>query len=260
MIDGHIHIERGEYTLDWINQFVRRAVEMNLDEIRLLEHNFRFEEFVPMYDSVCAYSDFVNAWFHRVGGVKKLDDYLRLIDKVRGEKWPVRIKFGLEVCYFKEFEDLTAKLTQYKGFDFLLGSIHFVNDFAFDHTADLWAGLDVDTIYRSYFDDSVSLAKSGLFDGIGHPDSIKLFGHKPSFALTEYYEKLATALAESNMYADENSGVFRRCSDTATLGIDAEFLKILKKHNVPIITSSDAHRPEDVGDKIREMEQLVAAC
>ena len=62
------------------------------------------------------------------------------------------------------------------------------------------------------------------------------------------------------MYADENSGVFRRCSDTATLGIDAEFLKILKKHNVPIITSSDAHRPEDVGDKIREMEQLVAAC
>ena len=137
MIDGHIHIERGEYTLDWINQFVRRAVEMNLDEIRLLEHNFRFEEFVPMYDSVCAYSDFVNAWFHRVGGVKKLDDYLRLIDQVRGEKWPVRIKFGLEVCYFKEFEDLTAKLTQGKGFDFLLGSIHFVNDFAFDHTADL---------------------------------------------------------------------------------------------------------------------------
>ena len=34
MIDGHIHIERGEYTLDWINQFVRRAVEMNLDEIK----------------------------------------------------------------------------------------------------------------------------------------------------------------------------------------------------------------------------------
>ena len=103
-----------------------------------------------------------------------------------------------------------------------------MNDFAFDHTVDLWAGLNVDTIYRSYFDDSVSLAKSGLFDGIGHPDAIKLFGHKPSFSLTEYYEKLATALAESNMYADENSGVFRRCSDTATLGIDAEFLKILK--------------------------------
>ena len=56
MIDGHIHIERGEYTLDWINRFVNRAVEMQIDEIWLLEHGYRFEEFVPMYDSVCAYS------------------------------------------------------------------------------------------------------------------------------------------------------------------------------------------------------------
>ncbi len=38
MIDGHIHIERGAYTLDWINQFVSKAVEMEIDEIRLLEH------------------------------------------------------------------------------------------------------------------------------------------------------------------------------------------------------------------------------
>ena len=42
MIDGHIHIGRGEYTLDWINQFVNRAVEMQLNEIRLLEHCYRF--------------------------------------------------------------------------------------------------------------------------------------------------------------------------------------------------------------------------
>lgn len=54
MIDGHIHIERGTYTLDWINQFVSKAVEMEIDEIRLLEHCYRFDEFVPMYDSVCA--------------------------------------------------------------------------------------------------------------------------------------------------------------------------------------------------------------
>ena len=48
MIDGHIHIERGEYALDWINQFVNRAVEMQIDEIWLLEHCYRFEEFVEI--------------------------------------------------------------------------------------------------------------------------------------------------------------------------------------------------------------------
>ena len=75
MTDGHIHIERGAYTLDWINQFVSKAVEMEIDEIRLLEHCYRFEEFVPMYDSVCAYSEYVDAWFHRNAGVHKLADY-----------------------------------------------------------------------------------------------------------------------------------------------------------------------------------------
>lgn len=40
MTDGHIHIERGPYTLNWIDRFVSRAVEMGLDEIRLLEHNY----------------------------------------------------------------------------------------------------------------------------------------------------------------------------------------------------------------------------
>ena len=73
MIDGHIHIERGPYTLDWINQFVNRAVEMQMDEIRLLEHCYRFEEFVPMYDSVCAYSEYANTVAKALKKIPSLD-------------------------------------------------------------------------------------------------------------------------------------------------------------------------------------------
>ena len=32
MIDGHIHIERGEYTLEWINKFVDTAAKNGIDE------------------------------------------------------------------------------------------------------------------------------------------------------------------------------------------------------------------------------------
>ena len=145
MIDGHIHIERGEYTLDWINQFVSKAVEMGIDEIRLLEHCYRFEEFVPMYDSVCAYSEYVDAWFHRNANVHKLADYLELIERVRNKQFPVEIKFG-------------------------------------------------------------------------------------------------------------------QCPETASLGMDEELLRILKKNHVKIIPSSDAHCPEDVGYKIKELNSLIASC
>lgn len=257
MIDGHIHIERGAYTLDWINQFVKKAVEMELDEIRLLEHSYRFVEFVPMYHSVCAYSEYVDAWFHRNAGAHRLADYFELMERVRNEKFPVEIKFGLEICYFKEFEGFTAELTKEKGFDFLLGSVHFVDDFAFDHKAEHWTGLDVDKIYRRYFEDSILLAKSGIFDGIGHPDAIKLFGHKPSYSLSDSYERLAEELSKSNMYADQNSGAARRCPETASLGMNEELLRSLKKHHVKIISSSDAHCPEDVGDRIRELNSLA---
>jgi histidinol-phosphatase (PHP family) len=260
MTDGHIHIERGDYTLEWIKRFADRAAETGLDEIRLLEHSFRFVEFVPMYDSVRAHSGFVDEWFGRVGGVRGLGEYPELIDKVRSVRFPVVIRFGLEICYFKEHEGLIAELTRGKGFDFLLGSVHFVDGFAFDHKPEHWEGIDIDRIFRRYFEDEVSLAKSGIFDGIGHPDTIKLFGHKPSFPLTGYYERLAAALAESGMYADQNSGAERRCPATAPLGMDRELISILIKHGVPIVTSSDAHCPEDVGYRIRDLEEIVSGC
>lgn len=82
MVDGHIHIERGEYTLEWIEQFVGKAIEMELDEIQLLEHCYRFKEFEPMYDSVCKYSDYIDKWFYRQSYGLQLGDYLHVIQKL----------------------------------------------------------------------------------------------------------------------------------------------------------------------------------
>ena len=258
MIDGHIHIERGPYTLEWIDRFVEQAVRMKLTEIRLLEHNYMFPEFAPMYDNVCSQNGFVRDWFQHKAGFKDLRGYLDLIEKVRGRSYPVTIKFGLEICYFKDSEDFIRDHTQDLGLDFLLGSMHFADSFAFDHNADLWQGVDVDKVFRRYFEDSVFLAESGLFDGIGHPDQIKMFGHKASFPLNDYYESLAAALSKNNMYADQNSGAHRRCPDTAELGMNKELIRALNDHGVPVITSSDAHCPEDVGYKIEEMSRCFS--
>ena len=49
MRDVHIHIERGNYTKEWIDRFVEQAMNMGLEEIYLLEHSHRFKEFAPMY-------------------------------------------------------------------------------------------------------------------------------------------------------------------------------------------------------------------
>lgn len=257
MLDCHIHIERGEYTLDWINQFVQTAKEKKLDEIWLLEHCYRFREFVPMYDDVCAYSDYIDKWVHKKAGVLGLSDYLSLVERIGRKDIGIRIKFGLEVCYFKEFENLVYQNTKDSGLDFLVGSVHFIDSFAYDHKPEHWQGIEVDNAYRRYFETSVDLANSRVYNGIAHPDCIKLFGHKPSFSLAEYYDRLASALAENNMYAEQSSGAHRRCPETAELGMVDGLIKSLKSHNVRIQTASDAHCPEDVGLYILELERIL---
>lgn len=257
VLDCHVHMEKGEYTLNWMDEFIKTAVKRGLNELWLLEHCYLFQEFVPMYDGVCAQSSYIRSWFMRKAGTRKLSDYLRLVEKARSTESPIKIRFGLEICYFKEFENLIYRETKDLGLDFLVGSTHFIDNFAFDHKPEFWEGIDVDLTYRRYFETSVDLAKSGLFDGIAHPDSIKLFGHRPSYSLLPDYNELAKELAKQDMYAEQNSGIFRRCG--AELGMNANLIKALKQYGVKILTASDAHRPEDVGADIPEMEKRIEA-
>jgi histidinol-phosphatase (PHP family) len=257
MLDCHIHIERGDYMCEWIDRFVQIAKEKELEEIWLLEHCYRFREFVPMYEDVCAYSDYIDKWFHKKAGVLNLADYLHLIEMVRSQEYGVNIKFGLEVCYFKEFEEFVYRNTKDCGLDFLVGSVHFIDNFAFDHQVEHWDGVDVNNAYRRYFETSIDLANSGIYNGIAHPDCIKLFGHKPSFSLIGYYSRLASALAMNNMYAEQSSGAYRRSHESAECGMDIDLINTLKSQNVKIHTASDAHCPQDVGLHFAKLKRIL---
>lgn len=49
MLDCHIHLETGPYTLAWVKKYVGYALQRGLSEIHLLEHSYLFPEFLPMY-------------------------------------------------------------------------------------------------------------------------------------------------------------------------------------------------------------------
>ncbi len=44
MIDAHVHLEKGDYSVEWIEQFIKYAVKRNIDEIYFLEHTHIFQE------------------------------------------------------------------------------------------------------------------------------------------------------------------------------------------------------------------------
>lgn len=255
MTDVHIHIEKGPYTKEWIEKFVKRAVSVGIDEIYLLEHSHRFVEFTPMYASICEYSDYQKNWYK--SKVKlSIKDFQALISEMRNIEFPVKIKWGLEVCYFPEYEKLIGDILNSFNFDFAVGSIHWVEGFGFDHKAEFWDDIDTEHIYRKYYNLMFRLAKSGLFSGVAHPDSIKCFHHYSMDDLTATYSLLADELNSHHMCAEQSGGLALNYG-FEELGMNKTLLNVFKHKNVDIRFASDAHKPEDVGANILEMQAVL---
>jgi len=255
MRDVHIHIERGPYTKEWIDKFVGQAVEMGLHEIYLLEHSHRFKEFAPMYSEIRQYSAYQNSWYEKRTGLS-IKQFTEFIDEMRQYRFPIQIKWGLEICYFPEYENLISDILASFPYDFATGSIHWVNGFGFDHRAEFWKDMDVELVYRQYYDLMLSLINSGLFTGLAHPDSIKCFNYVPDSDLTSTYTLLANALNERHMYAEQSGGLALNYG-FAEMGMNTAMLNTFRNKKVEIQFASDAHRPEDVGKYVFEMQSAL---
>ena len=79
-----------------------------------------------------AYSDYQREWIKRkMNG--SIESYIRFIETVRRNTYPVNVRFGLEVCYIPETADILAGILREYNFDFLTGSVHWIDGWGFDH-------------------------------------------------------------------------------------------------------------------------------
>ncbi len=260
MLDAHVHIERGPYTREWIFRFIEAAQNAHIDTLHLLEHSSRFYEFWDTYTTVCAHSQcgaYQTAWLTKKCS-QHLADYQRLIEQIKQENLPLEVKFGLEVCYFPEHEQTIRQIVSAFPWDFLTGSIHWIDGWGFDHIEqqDTWQDKDVDQVYRDYYRLLTRLADARLFNIVAHPDSIKCFDYYPNADLTKEYHEFARALKRSGMAAEQSGGLFLNYNYSKP-GMNPSLLKIIQAEGVPIVTASDAHRPEDVGKNIPECMRLL---
>jgi histidinol-phosphatase (PHP family) len=260
MIDAHVHIERGPYTIEWIEQFVKYALLNDINELFLLEHSHRFIEFTPLYDGVKNYNEYQKNWLSSKLNIS-LQSYFDLIDVCKKQKYPIIIKWGLEVCFINDKEEFINKMLRgMSSLDFFTGSVHYINDWGFDHKKEFWNDKDVDKMYNDYYKIMIGLVKSKLFTYLAHPDSIKCFNNYPQKNMDELYIKLSKELVKNNMKAEYSAGLVNNYGHNE-LGINKKLLKIMKENGVELITASDAHKPEDVGKNIKICyERLRGYC
>lgn len=242
MIDGHIHFHNQPYTIDVIDKMVEVALSKGLDSLYLLDHTHKFKEFMFLYSKLKD-QDSIN--FYESKNPIDIKEYLDFIKLVKTKSYPIKLYFGLEVCYSKDTEDEFRRVIKNYDFDFLIGSIHFVDGVVIDMFPDMYDRYDVNVIYKDYFLEVINSIKSGLFTFIGHPDLIKRFDIYPNFDLKPYFVSVAKVLNEYNMETENNTGLLRYGYPYG--GLMKEFVDILIEYNVKFHKSSDAHTATDIG-------------
>jgi histidinol-phosphatase (PHP family) len=172
----------------------------------------------------------------------------------------IPIRVGLECDWIEGNEEWISELAARHPWDYLIGSVHYLGDWDFDNPKWLgrWAESDVDAVWSHYWKTYTRMIDSGLFDIMGHPDLVKKFCHIPAGDLTRFYEPVIDALASSGSVIEINTaGWHKPCAEAYPA---PGFLELACSAGVPLIISSDAHDPSEVGrDFAKAIEWAKAA-
>jgi histidinol-phosphatase (PHP family) len=186
-----------------------------------------------------------------------LDDYVAEIRQLIQSTGDIVIRLGLEVDFFPEkLVEIREQLSAHP-FDYLIGSVHFVDGFPIDFAAQPWQDIPQgsrDQVWRSYWQLLRAAAQSRLFDVIGHFDLPKKFGFRASVDLTSEALSVLDAIAEADMAIEINTSGWDRpvCEAYPSLF----YLQQANLRKIPLVINSDAHAPAEVTryfDRAREL-------
>lgn len=141
--------------------------------------------------------------------------------------------------------------------DYLIGSVHFIDGWGFDNPEFIgrYEHEDINEIWQKYFDAIEAMAKTKLFDIVGHLDLIKVFKFMPTKDIKSIAKNALLAIKASGMVMEINVAGYRK--PVAEAYPSKELLQEAFKLEIPITLSSDAHKPEQVGLYNDRVMQLV---
>ena len=231
MIDLHNHTPLCNHADGTPDEFIKKAIEKGIKIYGFADH-------APMeFD-----------YEYRMG-FEDMDRYEEEIKKLKEKyKGKIEILLGYEV----DFTPVVDKRVLERNVDYLIGSVHFLDNWGFDNPEFIkeWDKRDVDDVYREYFSKIEKMASSKLFDIVGHIDLVKVFGHKPKTDIKDLAKDALKAIKKLGMAIEINTAGLRK--PVKELYPSNELLEMILNEGIDITFSSDAHSPEQVGYKLKE--------
>ncbi len=230
--DYHMHTPLCNHAVGEPEEYARRALEAGLGEIGFSDHTPMPTTYDPDWRMTIA----------------QLPEYVEKVLRCRRAFPELSIKLGLESDFHPGTEEFVREVIGRVPFDYVIGSIHYLGDWGFDNPekAHLFEGRDVYPIYEQYYGLVEGLARTRMFDILGHPDVIKKFGHRPSRDYEALELRALDAVAGAGMALDINTSGLRRPAKEIYPSL--RILKAARARDIGITFGSDAHEPARVGD------------
>ncbi len=243
MIDYHLHGNFCGHGSGELEEYVEEALRKGFVEIGFSAH-------LPRVDRPDPYHAMVEEDLPRY-----VELVLSLRERFRGS---IAIKLGIEADFFDGYEEAIGRLLDAHPFDYVFGSIHFLDGWHFSSRAgrERYDREDPDRVFPRYFALLECMVRSGLFDIAAHPDIIRKESFMPSFPLDGYYKRFAGLLVRYGMAVEVNTAGVRRGAGTPYP--ERLFLETCHDAGVPVTLGSDAHRPGDVGRDFKDAFALLA--
>ncbi|GGG05159.1 histidinol-phosphatase HisJ [Paenibacillus abyssi] len=240
-IDYHTHHARCGHAVGSLEEYVKRGIEIGLDQIGLSDH-------IPLLhvDPATYYPEMAMP-------MEELPRYVEECFELQGKyKSQIDVRVGLEADYIEGWEEQIERIIKAYPWDYVIGSVHFlgewdVTDFRQTHG---WEGRDKLEVYERYYDAVQKAAASGLYDYIGHIDVIKRFGFKPEEDVTALENAALEAVKRHDLAIELNASGLRMPAKEMFPG--RRMLEYARDIGLPLTIGSDAHQPERLGQYLDE--------
>lgn len=243
-VDYHLHTSLCGHASGGIDAYLEQAAGKEIKEVGFSDHLPLY--FLPPGNTIPDYAM----------SEEELPLYVKMVQSCVG-KYPLNVRLGIEVDYVPGFEKKLAQTLASHPFDYITGSVHFIDGWGFDNPAEIgeYSKRELKLVYEQYFNLVQQAALTGLFDVMAHPDLIKKFGFHPPDELTYLYEKTARVFKQAGVCVEVNSAGLRY--PAREIYPAPAMLAQFYRHGIPVTLGSDAHAPDQVGAGLDEALQLI---
>ncbi|MBS4220644.1 histidinol-phosphatase [Bacillus sp. FJAT-49711] len=235
--DFHTHHDRCGHARANIRDYIEAAIEKGLDMIGISDHSPYFaSEKDQLHPGIAM-------------AISTFPEYVKEVLQLKEEyKGKIDVLLGVESDFFPEYIDLYSKYYDQYPFDYIIGSVHFVNGVSIFKKS-RWEGLTEKERVRTkeeYYELIQQSASCGVFQILGHIDAMKGFYPDFSSIETDVVDRTLKIIAEHDVAIEINtSGKTKDCGGWYPAD---EILERALYHQVKVTFGSDAHDPERVGD------------